>query len=405
MQAYIYKAVGPDGKQKNGRISADDKQTAIKKIKEMGLLPVSIEEETLMNKEINISFGKKKSKITSRDLSVFCRQFSSILKAGVSVVNALEMLGSQTENKFLKQAVINVQSSVEKGSTLSEAMKMNKDAFPDLLISMVSAGEASGNLEKSIERMAIQFEKDAKIKSLVKKAMMYPMVLLVVAVGVMILMITYVIPHFEGMFDSIGSDLPFDTKAIFALGDFITSKWWLLILIIIGLIMGFKSYAKTDGGRHRIDAFKLRLPVFGELNKKTACARFCRTLSTLLDSGMSVIEALDIVSGTLGNVIYKDALLKVRSGVALGYELSQQLEATGLFPAMVVHMCKIGEETGNIEEMLTNAANSYDEEVETGTQQVTALMEPLIIVVMAVMVAGLVLCIYGPMAQLCDKLG
>jgi type IV pilus assembly protein PilC len=284
-------------------------------------------------------------------------------------------------------------------------MKMKKEAFPDLLISMVSAGEASGSLETAIDRMAIQFEKDAKIKSMVKKAMMYPMVLLVVAVGVMLLMITYVIPQFEDMFESIGSDLPVYTKAVLWLGDFITSKWWLIIIVIVALVFAFKTYKSTDVGRHQVDRLKLKLPVFGVLATKTACSRFSRTLSTLLKSGMSMMDALDIVADTMENVLFKDALVKVRSGVALGFELSQQLEATGLFPPMVIHMAGIGEETGNMEEMLTNVANYYDEEVEVTTQQVTALMEPIIIVVMAVMVAVLVLCIYGPMAQLYNDLG
>lgn len=406
MQTFSYKAIGADGKEKKGSIDAENRQQATKKLKEDGLLPISVEEQSLLDKDISFSFGgKRKKKVTARDMSVFCRQFSSILRAGVSVVKALEMLGAQTENKNLKAAVIEVQSSVEKGSTLSDAMRMKKDVFPDLLISMVSAGEASGSLETAIDRMAIQFEKDAKIKSMVKKAMMYPMVLLVVAVGVMLLMITYVIPQFEDMFNSIDSELPVYTRAVLWLGDFITGKWWLLILIIVAIVFAYRTYKKTDTGRHQIDKIKLKIPVFGMLATKTACARFSRTLSTLLKSGMSMMDALDIVADTMENVIYKDALVKARSGVALGFELSQQLEATGLFPPMVVHMASIGEETGNMEEMLTNVANYYDEEVEVATQQVTALMEPIIIVVMAVMVAVLVLCIYGPMAQLYDDLG
>lgn len=406
MQTFSYKAIGADGKEKKGSIEAESRQEAVKKLKDDSMLPVSVEEQSLLDKDISFSFGgKRKKKVTARDMSVFCRQFSSILRAGVSVVKALEMLGAQTENKNLKAAVIDVQSSVEKGSTLSDAMRIKKDVFPDLLISMVSAGEASGSLELAIERMAVQFEKDAKIKSMVKKAMTYPMVLLVVAVGVMILMITYVIPQFEDMFNSIGSELPVYTRVVLWLGDFITSKWWLIIIIIVGIVFAYKAYKGTDGGRHTIDKLKLKIPVFGMLATKTACARFSRTLGTLLKSGMSMMDALDIVADTMDNVLYKDALIKARSGVALGFELSQQLEATGLFPPMVVHMTSIGEETGNMEEMLTNIANYYDEEVEMATQQVTALMEPIIIVVMAVMVAVLVLCIYGPMAQLYDDLG
>lgn len=403
METYSYKAIGSDGKEKKGSIDAESKQDAMKKLKENGLLPVSVDTQSALDKDISFSIRKKK--VTARDMSVFCRQFSSILRAGVNVVNALEMLGTQTENKVLGAAIRNLQSHVEKGGTLSEAMKQEKDVFPDLLVSMVAAGEASGSLETAIDRMAVQFEKDARIKGMVKKAMMYPIVLGIVAVGVMILMLVYVIPQFQGMFDSIGSELPIYTRIILAIGDFIKKRWYILIAVIAAVVFGYKAYYGTDGGRHVIDAIKLKIPVFGMLATKTACARFSRTMATLLQAGMPMMDALDIVAETMDNVLFKDALAKARNGVALGFELSNQLQISGLFPPMVIHMTGIGEETGNIEEMLTNVANYYDEEVETTTQQATALMEPLIIVVMALIVLVLVMAIYGPMMTLYEDLG
>lgn len=404
METFSYTAVGADGKEKKGSIVAETREDAARSLKDQGLLPMSIGKQSALDKDINFSFGKKKG-VKVRDLSVFCRQFSSIIKAGVNVINALSMMSEQTENKKLKAAIKNVQSNVEKGETLSSAMRSEGDIFPSLLISMVAAGEASGSLETAIERMAIQFEKDAKISGMVKKAMIYPIILIVVMIGVVIAMMMFVIPNFMDMFEGLDAEMPFMTVMVINMSNFILDKWWLLILIVVGIVFAYKSYYKTDAGRHVIDRIKIKIPVFGVLAVKTACARFSRIMSTLLSAGMPMISAIEIAAGTMDNVLFRDALQKVRSGVALGMGFSQQIGVTRLFPAMLVHMVGIGEETGNIEDMLTNVANYYDEEVELATQSVTALMEPMIIIVMAVVVGALVLAIYQPMITLYSTLG
>ncbi len=403
METFSYTAVGADGKEKKGSIVAETREDAARSLKDQGLLPMSIGKQSALDKDINFSFGKKGVKV--RDLSVFCRQFSSIIKAGVNVINALSMMSEQTENKKLKAAIRNVQSNVEKGETLSSAMRSEGDIFPSLLVSMVAAGEASGSLETAIERMAIQFEKDAKISGMVKKAMIYPIILIVVMIGVVIAMMMFVIPNFMDMFEGLDAEMPFMTVMVINMSNFILDRWWLLILIVVGIVFAYKSYYKTDAGRHVIDRIKIKIPVFGVLTVKTACARFSRIMSTLLSAGMPMISAIEIAAGTMDNVLFKDALQKVRSGVALGMGFSQQIGVTRLFPAMLVHMVGIGEETGNIEDMLTNVANYYDEEVELATQSVTALMEPMIIIVMAVVVGALVLAIYQPMITLYSTLG
>ena len=404
METFSYTAVGADGKEKKGSIVAETREDAARSLKDQGLLPMSIGKQSALDKDINFSFGKKKG-VKVRDLSVFCRQFSSIIKAGVNVINALSMMSEQTENKKLKAAIKNVQSNVEKGETLSSAMRSEGDIFPSLLVSMVAAGEASGSLETAIERMAIQFEKDAKISGMVNKAMIYPIILIVVMIGVVIAMMMFVIPNFMDMFEGLDAEMPFMTVMVINMSNFILDKWWLLILIVVGIVFAYKSYYKTDAGRHMIDRLKIKIPVFGVLTVKTACARFSRIMSTLLSAGMPMISAIEIAAGTMDNVLFKDALQKVRSGVALGMGFSQQIGVTRLFPAMLVHMVGIGEETGNIEDMLTNVANYYDEEVELATQSVTALMEPMIIIVMAVVVGALVLAIYQPMITLYSTLG
>lgn len=403
METFAYTAVGSDGREKKGSISAETRDAAAKAVKDQGLMPISITKQGAFDKDISFSVGKKKVKI--RDLSVFCRQFSSILKAGVNVINALGMLGDQTESKVLRAAIKNVQSNVEKGETLANAMRMEGTTFPPLLISMVAAGEASGSLETAVERMAVQFEKDAKLQGMVKKAMIYPIVLLFVAIGVVIVMMVFVIPNFMDMFEGLDAEMPFMTVLVINMSNFVINKWWLLIAIVIGVAVAYNMYYRTDAGRHMIDGIKIKIPVFGILAVKTACARFSRIMSTLLAAGMPMISAIEIASGTMDNVLFKDALQKVKNGVSLGMGLSQQLGVTNRFPAMVVHMIGIGEETGSIEDMLTSVANYYDEEVEIATQSVTALMEPMIILVMAVVVGGLVLAIYQPMIELYSTLG
>lgn len=403
MESFSYKAVNTAGKDVKGSVEAESREEAARKIKEQGLIPVSIGKQGALDKDVNIPIFKGK-KIPARDMSVFCRQFASILKAGVSVINALEMLAEQTENKKLKEAIVNTQSNVEKGESLSDSMRQN-DAFPSILIDMVRAGEASGSLENSLTRMAIQFEKDAKLNGIVKKAMMYPIVLICVMIGVVIVMLTFVIPSFMTMFEDLDSELPVTTKAILAMSNSLKNYWYIYIIVVVGIVVGIQLYKRTDNGKHNLDKLKLKIPVFGLLQTKSACASFARTMSTLLQAGMPMIDALEISASTMKNVLFYDGLEKVKNGVSLGLPLSNQLKATGLFPAMVVHMVGIGEETGNVEEMLTNSATYYEEEVEVQTQTLTSLMEPVIIVLMAFVVVLLIMAIYQPMIQLYNTLG
>lgn len=402
MEIFSYRAVDATGKERKGSIEAETKEDAARKLKEQQLTPLAVGKQTALDKDINISLKKKAS---PRDLGIFCRQFSSILKAGVSVINALEMLAEQTENKALKAAIIDTQSEVEKGETLSDSMRAQGDIFPSILIDMVKAGEASGSLENSMDRMAVQFEKDAKLKGIVKKALMYPMVLIVVMIGVLVVMMTFVIPSFMTMFEDLDSELPVTTKIILAISNSMTSYWYVYIIAVVLIVFAVKAFASTADGRKTLDKLKLKVPVFGILQTKSACASFARTMSTLLLAGMPMIDAIEISASTMSNVVFYEALEKCKSGVSLGIPLSDQLRSVGVFPPMVVHMVGIGEETGNIEEMLTNSANYYEEEVEVQTQTLTSLMEPVIIVMMALMVVVLILAIYEPMIQLYNTLG
>lgn len=403
MAQYTYEAIALDGKAKKGNIEADNIDKARSQLKSEGLTIIKLSEASLLNKDINFSFGKKTLK--PRELSVFCRQFLSILKAGVSMIEALGMMEEQTENKILKEAIKSVKDNVEKGDTLSAAMKKQDGVFPSILLNMIEAGEASGSLEISLDRMSTHFEKDARIKGMVKKAFMYPSVLVVVMIAVVVVMLTFVIPSFQSMFDDMGEELPGFTQAALALSDSLINNgiYWLIGLVVV--IVAYKIYASTPNGSRVLGSLKLRIPVFGMLATKTACARFSRTLATLLAAGMPLIDSVNICAKIMDNVLFKDALLETAKQVERGVSLSVPLKKSGLFPNMILHMLSIGEETGNMEEMLTNVANYYDEEVEMTTQQATALMEPIIIVVMAVVVCALIAVIYAPMMSMYNSIG
>ena len=397
MTNYVYTAMTKEGKKVKGTISANNQSRAMAMLKEQGLVPTKVEQQNMLNKEINISIG---GAVKPRDLSVFCRQFQSILAAGVTIVEALGMLVDQTENKTFAKAIKETQTSVQKGSTLAEAMKAHPKIYPSILINMVEAGEASGSLEIAMERMSIQFEKNAKLKALVKKAMMYPIVIVIVAIGVLIAMSILVIPQFATMFESMGSELPGITKAVMAFSDFLMHKWYLLILIVAVAAVAISAFAKTETGQVVFGTIAIKAPIFGKLSVKTASASFARTISTLMGAGIPLSEALEITSRSMKNIHFKRALMAAKKEVEQGTNLSEPLRRSGLFPMMIPQMIKIGEETGNIDGMLMKAADYYEDEVEIATGSLTTLMEPLIIVVLGAIVAVLVLAMYMPMISM-----
>lgn len=400
MANYLYKVINKDGKEKKGTIVSDSRDKAVLALKSEGNTIISVEEGSILNTEIKFGTAKLKSK----DLSVFCRQFYSLLVAGVAVVPSLNMLAEQTENKNLKQAIANMHDSVRKGENLANSMR-KEGVFPSSLISMVAAGEASGNLESALTRMAEHFEKDTKVKGMVKKAMIYPIILLVVAIAVLVLMCVLVIPSFAGMFADMDSELPALTKGLLALSDVLKKYWYIFIVVIGGLAFGLKYYGGTEGGKRVFAKIGMKIPVFGKLQIKSESARFARTLSTMLASGMSMVEAMEITSRTMSNVLYQEALNEATVQIQRGVPLVEPLKKCGLFPPLIIHMVGIGEETGSLEEMLNNCAKYYDEETELATQALMAMMEPMIIIVMAVIVVVILGAIYSPMISLYDSLG
>ena len=403
MPSYKYTAYSKEGKEIKGSIEADDKETAMQQIKSEGKIPISVNEEGLFDKDINISFGGKKA--SARDLSIFCRQFVSISSAGVAIVDALEMLADQTENKELRAAITDTKISVQKGETLANSMRRQGKIFPSIMINMIEAGEASGNLDISFDRMATQFEKQTKLQALVKKSMIYPIALLVIVIGVVIAMMVVVIPSFSDMYADMDQELPLLTRALMACSDFIVGKWYILIAVVVIIVIAFKVFAASDKGKYILANISMKMPIFGKLTVKSAAATFARTLSTLTVSGRSLIDALDITGKTMKNVIFGDAVLEAKEKVAQGRPLSEPLKNGKVFPNMIVHMIGIGEETGNMEDMLVTAATYYEEEVEVATQATAAVVEPLIIVFMAAIVGVIIMAILIPMFGMYDLAG
>ncbi|KSV57576.1 type II secretion system F family protein [Acetivibrio ethanolgignens] len=402
MPTYNYVAIEKDGKEKKGALEAVSQIAARDILKANGLLVVSLAEPNFLNKEINLSIG---ARVKPRELGVFCRQFQSILEAGITVTAALQMLSEQTENKVFSKAIEETRIAVEKGETLAGAMKANAKIFPAMLINMVEAGEATGNLENAFERMAVQFEKDARLKAMVAKAMVYPVILIVVIISVVLLMMIKIVPTFVATFDDIGGELPAITRTVMAISGFLVNSWYYLLGALVVLVVAYRAFAKTERGAITMGRFFLRIPLFGNLNIKTASARLTRTLSTLLSSGISLNEATALSARQMSNRVVRKVIEDARMDVEQGIPLSRPIQASGVFPPMVCHMLQIGEETGNIEAMLDRVADYYDEEVEMATEALTAALEPLMIVVMALVVVPIILAILMPMFSIYSSIG
>ncbi|MCQ2523523.1 MAG: type II secretion system F family protein [Lachnospiraceae bacterium] len=394
MASFGYEAIDASGKTIKGSLEADAIGEVKGILKSQGLILVSAKEQGFLQKDIDLDIN---SKPKPRDLAIFCRQFVSMTKAGVTLIDCLRMLADQTENKMLKKATEGVRVNVEKGETLADSLAEYPKVFPDLMINMVAAGESSGSLDVAVDRMGTHFEKAAKTKALVKKAMIYPVVVLCVALVVIIAMLLIVIPRYTEMFNQMDAKLPGITLFVKAQSDFMVKYWFIVIPVIIGVVAGIKMWSTTSSGKYVLHAIKLKIPALSNLEVKQSASMMARTLSTLMAAGVPLVEAVEIVSGTMTNVYFRDALENAKEEIMIGQPLSRPLEECGLFPPMVYHMLKIGEETGDTEGMLTKLADYYDEEVEMAVQSLTAAMEPMIIILLAGIVGFLIAACMAPM--------
>ena len=397
MPGFNYTAIDRNGKRVRSSLDASSIETAKSSLRGAGYTILDIKEQTTLNRDIEIPFlGKPKAK----DMAVFCRQFVSILRAGVSVASVLSMLGQQTGNKKLRAAIREMQADVEKGESLATSMRRHPKIFPAILVNMVSAGEASGNLEESFRQMELYFDRSKRTKSKVTSAMIYPCVLIVVMIVVLIVMMTKIIPNFLKTFEDMDAELPKLTLGVMAVCEWFKSWWWVPLLVLAALIVGGVLFHRTNKGKHFFGWLARKTPVVGNLTVKTACATFCRTMEVLIGSGLTLTDSMDLAASNMGNIYYLEAIRDARGMVAEGTPLRESLVRTGIFPPMVSNLVGVGEETGDLQSMMGKVADYYDEEVDEATKKLLNLMEPAIIIFMAVFVVIIVLAIYLPMINM-----
>lgn len=397
MPGFNYTAIDRNGKRVRSSLDASSIETAKSSLRGAGYTILDIKEQTTLNRDIEIPFlGKPKAK----DMAVFCRQFVSILRAGVSVASVLSMLGQQTGNKKLRAAIREMQADVEKGESLATSMRRHPKIFPAILVNMVAAGESSGNLEESFRQMELYFDRSKRTKSKVTSAMIYPCVLIVVMIVVLIVMMTKIIPNFLKTFEDMDAELPKLTQGVMAVCEWFESWWWVPLLVLAALIVGGVLFHRTDKGKHFFGWLARKTPVVGNLTVKTACATFCRTMEVLIGSGLTLTDSMDLAASNMGNIYYLEAIRDARGMVAEGTPLRESLVRTGIFPPMVSNLVGVGEETGDLQSMMGKVADYYDEEVDEATKKLLNLMEPAIIIFMAVFVVIIVLAIYLPMINM-----
>lgn len=397
MPGFNYTAINRNGKRVRSSLDASSIETAKSSLRGAGYTILDIKEQTTLNRDIEIPFlGKPKAK----DMAVFCRQFVSILRAGVSVASVLSMLGQQTGNKKLRAAIREMQADVEKGESLATSMRRHPKIFPAILVNMVAAGESSGNLEESFRQMELYFDRSKRTKSKVTSAMIYPCVLIVVMIVVLIVMMTKIIPNFLKTFEDMDAELPKLTQGVMAVCEWFESWWWVPLLVLVALIVGGILFHRTNKGRHFFGWLARKTPVVGNLTVKTACATFCRTMEVLIGSGLTLTDSMDLAASNMGNIYYLEAIRDARGMVAEGTPLRESLVRTGIFPPMVSNLVGVGEETGDLQSMMGKVADYYDEEVDEATKKLLNLMEPAIIIFMAVFVVIIVLAIYLPMINM-----
>ena len=401
MAVFRWQGINPRGETLQGEMEATTREAVILRLQRQRIRPVPNrirEKGKGLEREIKIpGLG---GKVTAKDVMIFTRQLATMIDAGLPIVQGLDILAQQTTNKVFATVVKQVKQEVESGSTLAESLKKHPKVFDDLYTNMVAAGEAGGILDTILTRLAQYSEKAVKLKSKIKGAMIYPASIITVAIAVTAILLVYVIPVFADMFASFGKALPLPTQMAINLSNFTIAYAPYIIAVLLSLLIALRFSARTVKGRLALDGLLLRLPIFGDLFRKSAVARFTRTLSTLLSSGVPVLEALLITGRTAGNTVVEQAVLAARQSISEGKALSTPLEESQVFPSMVCQMIQVGETTGALDAMLLKIADFYDEEVDTAVANLTALMEPLVIVFLGVVIGGLVVSMYLPIFKL-----
>ncbi|MBN2136147.1 MAG: type II secretion system F family protein [Acidobacteria bacterium] len=396
MPSYQWKGKTKGGKVKDGIMVAGSKNEVIAALRKQAIIVSSVKEK---GKEISLpKIGG--GKVDNKDIAVFTRQFSFMIDAGMPINQCLEILGVMQENQIFQAALYNVREDIESGSNLADALGKHPKIFNELYINMVAAGETGGILDIILRRLAEYIEKSVALKRAIKSAMVYPIAVIIVAIIVVAVILWKVIPVFAGLFAGMNAEMPLPTRITVAMSEFLQDYMPLIIVGVILLSMGYKAYYKTSHGHHLIDSIKLKLPVFGVMLQKMVIARFCRTMATLISSGVPLLDSLEITAKTAGNIIVEEALMYARTKVEGGSSLSEPLQDSELFPPLVTQMIQVGEQTGEIDAMISKVAEFYEDEVDIAVENLLALMEPLLIAFLGVSVGGIVVSMYLPMFSL-----
>lgn len=400
MPTFEYTARDKTGKEITGTQDAASKEALIQQLREKGLMTSSVEErkaQAVAKKKSRKLFG---GKVALRHLSIFCRQFATMINAGVSLVRCLDVLEQQTDSAKLKEIIRDIEAEVEGGATLSRSMSKHPRVFSNLACGLVRAGEVGGVLDETLDRLAGFMEKDMELRRKVKSAMTYPTLVMFVAIGIVTFLVTFILPKFISLFSELGlkeDQFPLPTLILMKISNFATSKWYIMVAIIVGLVIATNRIKATKTGRRYFDIMRLRIPVFGSLNHKIAISRFARTLATLLTSGVPILQAMETVAGTVDNDVISEAILLSRTAIREGDTIADPLANSKMFPPMVVQMITIGEETGQLDQMLEKVAEFYEGEVDAALESLTAALEPVLIVGLGAVVGFIVISMFLPL--------
>ena len=401
MQKFKYKAMRADGSSFAAEMTAKSTKEVVDYLKENKYYPISIKAVEKTG-GIQIDF-KRKSK--SKDLAVFCKQLNAMMEAGMPIINSIDIMMSQTTNKTMKKTLYDIYENLQKGNSFSDSLKKHPFVFPDLMVHMIESGELSGTMDDVLRKLAIHYEKDAKIMRKIKGAMIYPIILAFAATVMVIFMLAFIFPTFVMMFENSGVELPAITRFVMGISDSIKNYWYIHIAVIVGMVSVYKIFSNTVEGRKTIDGWKLKFPLLKQLNKMIATTRFTRTTATLLYSGVPLLQALENVAEIIGNVIYKEGILNIRDEVRRGQELALPIKRSQLFPPMVDNMINIGEESGTLDDILDKTADYFDEELEAAIQQLTTMFEPLLILIMGVVIGFIVIAMALPLFDVMKTVG
>lgn len=397
MPVYVWEGQGRNNQIRKGEMNAATVEEARNNLSRQGITPTKLKKKP---KDLFENVAFLQPRVKEEDIIIFARQFSTMIDAGLPIIQCLEILQAQQDNTTFKKMLKNIKESVESGQTLAEALKKFPDQFDNLFVNMIAAGEAGGILDVILRRLSAYLEKAARLKRQVKGAMTYPIVTMLIAVVVVGVILVFVIPVFEEMFADFGKALPAPTQVVVGMSRFVKSNILFIIGFVFLFMFAFRRFYKTEKGRALVDSFILKLPVFGILIRKVAVARFTRTMGTMLASGVAILEALDVVAKTAGNKTIEKAIYTVRSAIAEGQTIADPLSETGVFPQMVCSMIAVGESTGAIDAMMEKIADFYEEEVDQAVDNLTALIEPFMLVFLGTVIGGLVISMYLPIFQL-----